>query len=371
MQATITAPDSGSAVRTRGKTVGTDDAVAQRRRPRGMVRTLLAFPLFYKILVANAAIVAAVGVACALVRPGMTGADTGTFVGLLSAGLVLSVASNAVIVRLALSPLKRLERTAWQVRNGDATARVEPSDLADRDMERLTTTFNNMLDTGEVYRRRIRETAARALNATEEERKRIARELHDGTAQTLAALRVQLRIARSVDDARTRTTLLERISADLGEATEEVRRIAQGLRPPALDLLGLAPAIESCARQTSVAAGLALDAELAPVEGLLSPEAELALYRIVQEAVSNVARHSGAGTLRVRLSYSGRFVTATVEDDGRGFAVAEEMSSGGLGLFGMQERAGYVGGTVEIDSEPGRGTRVRAIIPVLETARYA
>ncbi|CAN5773641.1 sensor histidine kinase [soil metagenome] len=337
----------------------------------GVARALLRFPLFYKILIANSVIVVAITVACGLVAHATVNGETGKFVALLGAGLLVTLASNALILRLALSPLKRLERTARQVQSGDLSARVEASELADRDMERLTATFNMMLESGTVYRRRLRETAARALNAAEDERKRISRELHDGTAQTLAALRVQLRVARSVADPQTRNGLLERISADIGEATEEVRRIAQGLRPPALDMLGLAPAIESCARGISDTTGLALDTDLAAVEGLLSPEAELALYRIVQEALSNVARHAAAGTVRVRLSFVGRAVTATVEDDGRGFAVDEVMSNGGLGLFGMQERAAFVGGTVDIDSEPGRGTRVRATIPVMETARYA
>jgi signal transduction histidine kinase len=184
-------------------------------------------------------------------------------------------------------------------------------------------------------------------------------------------LRVRLRVARSLEEGEARTQLLERLSAELGEATEEVRRIAQGLRPPALDMLGLAPAIESCARGSAEAAGVELDTELEPVEGLLTAEAELALYRIVQEALSNVARHAGAGTVRVRLVAGAGTVTATVADDGRGFAVEAELASGGLGLFGMQERAGYVGGTVAIESEPGGGTQVRATIPTLETARYA
>jgi two-component system, NarL family, sensor histidine kinase UhpB len=370
MQGTITAPGRAAPL-TSGDSSGERSSSGHGRRRGGLIGPLLRVPLFYKILIANATIVAAVGLACALLGTDVTSVETPAFFGLLLGGLALSVASNAVIVRLALSPLKRLEQTARLVQTGDANARVELSDLADRDLERLTTTFNTMLDAGEMYRRRIRETAAHALSAQEEERKRIARELHDGTAQTLAALRVQLRVARAVEDAKTRGVLLERISADLAEATEELRRIAQGLRPPALDMLGLAPAIESFARQTSDTAGLALETELLPVEGLLSPDAELALYRIVQEALSNVARHAAAGSVHVRLSYSGRFVTAAVEDDGRGFTVSDKMADGGLGLSGMQERAGYVGGTVDIDSEPGRGTRVRAIIPVLETARYA
>jgi two-component system, NarL family, sensor histidine kinase UhpB len=345
-------------------------AGAPRTSSRG-VRALLRFPLFYKILVANAVIVVAVvAVAAAILHPNLT-ADGGKLLALVAAGLVVSIASNGLIVRLALSPLARLERTAEKVQAGDMSARVEPSELADAEMERLTATFNTMLASGDHYRQRLREVAARALSAQEEERKRIARELHDGTAQTLAALRVRLRIARSLEDGEARNQLLERISGDLGEAAEELRRIAQGLRPPALDMLGLAPAIESYARGVGETAGVTTALDLQPVEGLLSPDAELALYRIVQEALSNVARHSNAGTVRVRLEREQRSVTARIEDDGRGFGVRAEMTNGGLGLYGMQERAAYVGGSVEIESEPGRGVRVRVTIPVLETAPYA
>src|SRR5690606_29017968 len=166
---------------------------------------------------------------------------------LLGIGLVLSLISNAVILRLALTPLRRLEETATRVREGDYAARVEPSHLADRDIERVAATFNMMLESAETYRARLREVAARALNAQEEERKRVARELHDGIAQSLAALRVQRRIARAAPE-ETRLEALDRVSAGMGEATEELRRIAQGLRPPALDMLGLSPAIESYAR---------------------------------------------------------------------------------------------------------------------------
>jgi two-component system, NarL family, sensor histidine kinase UhpB len=337
----------------------------------GIVRRLLRFPLFYKILIANAVILSLFAVAAGAVAHALDNGDSLKFLALFGGALLVSVTSNAVILRLALIPLKRLERTAELVQRGDLTARVEPSELADRDLERLTTTFNTMLASGDLYRRRLRDIAVRALNATEEERKRIARELHDGTAQTLAALRVRLRVARSAGDSEVRSALLERIGLELGEAAEEIRRIAQGLRPPALDMLGLAPAIESCARSVSEAAGLALEAEIERVEDLLTPEAELALYRIAQEALSNVARHSAADRVRVRLGAAGRTVVAIIEDDGRGFGVGEEMSSRGLGLFGMQERAAYVGGTVEIESEPGSGTRIRATIPVVETAPYA
>jgi signal transduction histidine kinase len=244
--------------------------------------------------------------------------------------------------------------------------------VADRDLERLGQTFNSMLETGTVYRQRLRETAARALAATEEERKRIARELHDGIAQSLAALRIRLRVARAVQDDDQRAALLEQVSSEMGEAMEELRRIARGLRPPALDMLGLGPAIESHARNIADATGMAIDLRLEDIGHRLPQEAELALYRVVQEALSNVARHSGADTFCLQLGSTGNHVFADVEDNGRGFDVARAMSSnGGLGLFGMQERASYVGGSVVIDSEPGAGTRVHVLVPIYESARYA
>jgi two-component system, NarL family, sensor histidine kinase UhpB len=335
-----------------------------------MLRRLLRFPLFYKILVANVGVLALVAVGCALVTRSAAANESINFAFVVTAGLALSVVSNALILRLALSPLRQLEDTARRVRSGDADARIVPTPLADRDFERVAETFNMMLDSAQAYRQRLREVAARALNAQEEERKRIARELHDGIAQSLAALRVRLRMARSAD-AESAVAALERISADLGEATEELRRIAQGLRPPALDMLGLAPAIESCARSINDTTGLMVDTDMGPVGGQLTSDAELALYRIVQEALSNAARHAGARTARVSLDAADGVVTAVVSDDGHGFSVEAEMARGGLGLFGMQERGAYVGGSVQIESEPGAGTRIVVTIPTLETARYA
>jgi two-component system, NarL family, sensor histidine kinase UhpB len=337
----------------------------------GLVGSLLRFPLFYKILLANVALMALVVAAVAAVTRADLATEGGRLVLLFGAALAVSGVTNALILKVALLPLKRLQATAERVNAGMEDARVPASQLADAELERLTRTFNAMLDSSQGYRRRLRETAQRALAAQEEERKRISRELHDGIAQTLASLRVRLRVARALEDSVARDQLLERLGTEIGQATEEIRTIAQGLRPPALDMLGLAPAIESCVRGIGERAGLALQTELEAVEGLLTPEAELVLYRIVQEALSNVARHSRAGSVRVRLFCAHGSVTATVEDDGRGFDVDSEMRSGGLGLFGMQERAGYVGGTVQVESEPGGGTRVRTVIPVVEKARYA
>ena len=352
------------------KAGGTAGGAAPPESGGGVVRTLLRVPLFYKILIANAVILALVTIGSVLIAHAAAENENVSFALLLGGGVVLSVISNAIILRLALSPLKQLEGTARRVQDGDLTARVEVSDLADRDLERLAGTFNMMLDSADAYRTRLREVAARALTAQEEERRRIAQELHDGIAQTLTALRVRLRVARATQG-EDRTEALDRISTDIGAATEEIRRIAQGLRPPALDMLGLSPAIESYARSVAETTGMTIVTDIAATDGVLSPDAELAVYRIVQEALSNVARHSAAPSARVDLEVTRNTVLVVVSDSGRGFSVSDEMSRGGLGLFGMQERGAYLGGTVEIESNPGAGTRIRVTIPTVETARYA
>ncbi|HEV2130286.1 MAG TPA: ATP-binding protein [Longimicrobiaceae bacterium] len=334
------------------------------------MRALLRIPLFYKILIANAGIVvlgAVVGTAATVeylrAEPGHS--TLWLIAALALAGVAASVLVNAGILRLALSPLRLLEETAARVQKGDLDARAPLSPISDRELERLTRTFNSMLDNLAVFRRRLRDIAARALEAEEEERKRIARELHDDTAQRLAALLLRIRIARSASDPAARDALLEELRAELGDTLEGVRRFARGLRPPALEELGLVPALEANARRLEDSAGLRVSIEADPLEGLLSPQAELALYRIVQEALSNAARHAKAERAHVRLARTGGGVTATVEDDGQGFSVTEVMAreGRGLGLFGMQERAAYLGGSVEIGSRPGAGTRVRAEIP--------
>ncbi len=335
-----------------------------------MVRALLRLPLFYKILIANAAIVLLGAVAGTAATVQFLRAEPGHSALLLAAllalaGVAASVLVNALILRLALKPLRQLEETAARVQEGDLEARAPRSLIADRELERLTRTFNGMLDNLATFRQRLREIAARALEAEEEERKRIARELHDDTAQRLAALLMRIRVARRVDDPAAREQVLEEMRQEIGDTLEGVRHFARGLRPPALEELGLLTALEVHARTLKESVGLSVTLEADPLADLLSSQAELALYRIVQEALTNVVRHAQTGQARVYIAREAGRVSATIEDEGRGFHVAAAMADGrGLGLFGMQERAAYVGGRVEIHSRPGQGTRVRAEIPI-------
>jgi len=213
--------------------------------------------------------------------------------------------------------------------------------------------------------RRLRNFSEGALRATEEERQRIARELHDDTAQRLATLILRVRRLANEDDATVRSALLEEVRAEIVEAAEEVKRISRGLRPPELEEVGLALALQAHVRLLRERAGFTVDAELEDVDPHLGMTAKLALYRIVQEALSNTRRHAGSGQATLRLTAADGCVVAEVADSGLGFdPVATLERDGGLGLIGMRERATMVGGRVVVDSAPGRGTVVRVLIPI-------
>jgi signal transduction histidine kinase len=163
-----------------------------------------------------------------------------------------------------------------------------------------------------------------------------------------------------------RETQLEEVRNGLVNTIEGLRRIARALRPAALDEMGVVKAIEEHARSLSETTGLRVEVTADRVEGLLTPDAELALYRTVQEALSNAVRHAAANVVRVRIERRDNVIVAVISDDGTGFAVAEELQAPGdaFGLFGMQERAEYLGGRVAISSNPGGGTVVQIQIPI-------
>jgi PAS domain S-box-containing protein len=213
--------------------------------------------------------------------------------------------------------------------------------------------------------RRLRDFSEGALRASEEERQRIARELHDDTAQRLATLILRVRmLAEESNDAR-RASLLEQVRAEIIEAADGVKRLSRGLRPPELEELGLGLAVRAYARTLLESGVFRVDTDLGPVDDHLDATAKLAVYRIIQEAISNARRHSGADRAMVRLAFNDDHVVAEIRDDGSGFALGTAMEgSRGLGLVGMQERATMIGGRIIVDSARGEGTRVRVEVPV-------
>lgn len=218
-----------------------------------------------------------------------------------------------------------------------------------------------------TQRRRLREFGAGALRAAEDERRRIARELHDDTAQRLAGLLIRLRLARRARESGRRDELLETIRREVLEAAESVRRIARGLRPPALADAGLVAAIRWHVRSQTEPAEVDVQLELLEVGDRLGSEQKLVVYRVVQEALANAIRHADAGRIEVRMRREDGRLIVEVVDDGKGFEVDRALASvaeGGLGLLGMQERAHLVGAELQIASSPESGTKIRLVVPM-------
>lgn len=214
-------------------------------------------------------------------------------------------------------------------------------------------------------RRRLRAFGAGVMKGAEEERQRIARELHDDTAQTLAALVLRLQMARRSHDPDTKERLLRELHDEIHRASAGVRRILRGLRPPLLEESGLVPAVRSHLKSALAETDIEHSLEAADVDHLLSADARLALYRIVQEAVSNVVRHAEASTLTVRIGAEDDRVRVEVQDDGVGFdpELPGSARGRGLGIVGILERAAILGGKASVDSRIGKGTHVVARVP--------
>jgi PAS domain S-box-containing protein len=214
-------------------------------------------------------------------------------------------------------------------------------------------------------RKRLRDFGAGALRATEDERARIARELHDDTAQRLATILVRLRLLeRGIKDLDVLDRLHE-IRGALQDTCDGVRRIARGLRPPELEDAGLESALVATARRLRDGRNLEVALEVETVDHCLTPDGKLVLYRIVQEALNNVARHANSTRAEVRLRLSEGMIHCEVCDEGQGFVPGHVDADGrGMGIVGMQERAAMIGGDVIVRSQPGAGTCVLVRIPV-------
>jgi signal transduction histidine kinase len=342
--------------------------VRRSRRSR-LGRLLLKLPLFHKVLLANAVVVVLVSAASAAAanrlltgRPELATVALFLLIGSVCASLTLPL--YAAVLRLALSPLDELEHAAEQVAAGRMDARARASRIADPRLERVTRVFNRLLDGLAADQRRLREVAARAFRAQESERVRMAHELEGETAQTLSALLLRLRIARRSTDAAARERLLDQLRDDIVDLADRMRDFAGMLHSPTLAEVGLRAALEGYARRLSAHTSIDIVVEGGPVDGLLPDDGELALYRVVQEALSNIIRHAAAQRVSVRVGVEDGCVFAVVTDDGRGFDVAAtEASEPCLGFFGMRERVLYVGGSVQVESTPGRGTRLTVRVP--------
>jgi two-component system sensor histidine kinase UhpB len=274
----------------------------------------------------------------------------------LVAGVAILVIANLFLLRRAFAPLRRLTEVMARVDHLQPGLRI-PVYGGGEEIEDMTRAFNEMLDRLEAERR---SGWQRAAEAQESERTAVARELHDEVGQSLTALK--LLIARASRDGAVRDEALNEARELTDRTITDVREIARRLRPEALDELGLQNALATLARRNSLHAGIPIDWKLDSAMPELDEEAELAVYRIAQESLTNVLRHADASAARVELSSPSAEVVLTVADDGVGRAGAPA----GNGIKGMQERALGIGGQLVVRDRPAGGTEVTLILPARE-----
>ena len=332
-------------------------------------KSLLALPVMLKVLLANSAVI-------------LVGATLGTYLAtriyqpngatflicFVAAGWLVSVLINFLLLKLAFHPLTQLRDTMQRVQAGSPELRA-PLTGQDPDADQLAEAFNTMLETlAEAARTR----ATQILTAQEQERKRIARELHDETSQVLTSLLISLKVLEEAlvsEDARQH---VEETRSLVHQTLRAIRNLSIDLRPSALDDLGLLPALRWYIKEYQQKCKIEVEFSAANFKERLPSELETALYRIVQEALTNTAKYAQATKVRISVTEDGDSVTATIRDNGQGFDAQTILKlpwqERGLGLAGMHERAALLDGSLIITTEPGGGTTIEATLPLPRTA---
>ncbi len=332
--------------------------------------SVLQVPLAAKLVGANAIMLVVALAAVAIVRRG--GAGDVSVMALFGGALIGSAFVNLILVFFALRPLADLESTAQRVWRGDLTARVPRSILADVNLQRVGGALNVLLDGLAADRARLRELTSRVIRAGDDERSHIARELHDSTAQSLAALLMELSVVIRENDDPQEGERLERIRRIASDVLDEVRMLAQTVHPRVLDDLGLGAALQHLSRESEARGSIRIEVVVEDSAHQIGPSVSSVMYRVAQEALNNALRHANATCVMMRAGVQGRIARLEVSDDGVGFLPDDaDRRRPGVGLFTMRERMALVDGALEIDSAPGRGTRVIASVPLLAPARAA
>ena len=305
-------------------------------------------PLLWRIFAINAALLVAATLLLVLARERLH-ASLAYVEGLdVAIALGVMLIANFLLLRQTLRPVERLAermQTVDLLRPGRRLA--EPG--GGPEVAELVRGFNQMLDRLETERR---ESGRRALRAQESERARIAGGLHDEVGQVLTGVLLQLEGEKGNEETK----------AAVRQALEEVRRIGRELRPELLDQLGLVSALTELSRKFASQSGLRIDRRFADYLPPLSEEAELAVYRVAQESLTNVARHAGATRVEVALEPGAGSVVLRVVDDGHGMDEATALNGNG-GLRGMRERAVLVGGALAVKRGREGGLEVRLEVP--------
>ncbi len=284
----------------------------------------------------------------------------------LIAGLIAVAAFVSLGVQAVTDPIQSLVVQTRQVAAGDYDAKVTLSRI--KEIRELGMAFNEMVEQIGKYRAGLRQYVAEITQTQEEERKRIARELHDDTVQSLIAIGQRIELVKGIlsdpNEARAR---LNELRTMVTGAIANVRQFSRDLRPLTLEDLGLIAAMQYLVNQLEQSEGIEVNFEVeGTAEGLLA-DMEVAIYRILQEALNNVKKHAQATEVNVLAQFTDGQIILTVQDNGRGFTMPESLtdfaSNGSFGMMSLQERAQLFGGHVVIESQPYEGTTVRLVIP--------
>jgi signal transduction histidine kinase len=243
------------------------------------------------------------------------------------------------------------------------------------EIDTLEKDFSKMAGQIAVYRAGLRRYVGAMTQSQEDERRRLARELHDETTQNLLAISRRLELYRDAEEDARYKERWQELHTIVNETLSGVRQMSQDLRPLILEDLGLIPALQTLVRNAQQGTGALPHAKL-EVSGNpcpLTPEQELAIYRITQEALNNVLKHSRATAAWVGLEYGPNQVSLSIRDDGNGFEVPESIAtftqSGSFGLMGIQERVWAQAGTLTINSNPHQGTQIQVILPIIRETK--
>jgi signal transduction histidine kinase len=280
---------------------------------------------------------------------------------------ILAVVALWFVATRIVRPLQQLESKAAALASGDFEAIKAPVGGIS-EVQHLQQELTEMSSKVQSAQEGLHDYIGAITSAQEEERLRLARELHDDTIQSVIALKQRVQLAqRSVRDQASIRTLRE--LETLSEQTiENLRRMTRALRPIYLEDLGLVTALEMLARETSQNNSLDVEFQKLGEENRLSHEEELALYRIAQEALNNVVRHARAHHANLHIMFGDKEIKLEISDDGAGFQTPKSptdfVPNGHFGLLGMRERADLIGGRLEVQTEPGKGTRLSIRLPL-------
>lgn len=337
------------------------------------MKRLLHVSLFMRIAVGNAMVITIGAFFGTLLTRYFSGALEGWLIVLFAAsGILLSLLINFLILDAALRPLRELRRWADKITNGD-NPQLERLKNADTDTVSLAGALHTLVNQLDDRNQELKALSERAIVAQEQERKSIARSLHDDTGQALTMLIIsldQVETHLAADQQALKEDIIQARNL-AANALTELRGIVFGLRPAILDDLGLVPAMRWYARSQLDEAGLQVEIQAPDPMPDLPAEVSISLFRITQEAVNNVLRHADARTVKIELSQDAGTITLQVKDDGKGFdplhASQSALPDQHLGLLGVRERAELLGGQLQLDSSPGQGSCLTVRLPLSST----